>query len=849
MGGFIQDVRFGIRMLLKNPGFTSVAILTLALGIGANTAIFTMVNSVLLSSLPVRNPQELAFVTDPDSHGMSVGNQDGDRGLLTYAEFQDLAARNQVFSGVLAADSSVTKLPVNADDASQANEGTPAYVNLVSGSYFPVLGVEPVLGHFFGSEVDRVRDANPVAVISYGFWQGRLGGNASAVGRKIRIRDTSYDVIGITPKGFFGETVGYAPDVWVPLTMQWEVLPGRDLLSVEKNPIEKTMWLAVIGRLKPGIRVEQAKASANITFQNYLQSQIGSQMSEKDRREFLDQHLPVSAGGHGSSTLRERFGQPLKILMGVVGLVLLIACANVANLLLARAASREKEIAVRVSLGAGRARLFRQLLAESVLLAGIGGILGLVVAEWMDAVLLGLVSQQGRAVVLNIHLDATILMFTLGVSLLTGILFGLAPALRAARVDLNSILKSNSRGVIGAAVKSHFSMGKILIVAQVALSLLLLIVAGLFVRSFQKLTDVQLGYDRDHLILFSLSPLEYGYKVGPSVAQLYKDVLARISAVPGVRAVTFSQNGLFSHSESGDPISIEGYTPKSGQNMGARFDEVGPNYFSTVGIPILLGREIGPQDSGNGQRVGVINETMSKYYFGDSNPIGRRIWDEFPTNRTDFIVVGVAADAKYNSVREKTPSRFYVPFFNPIEPDVSFARIEVRATGKPSAIAADVREAVKQAAPNLPPIQIETMNELVADSLAQDTMLTTLSGFFGALAVLLACIGIYGVMAYAVANRISEIGIRMALGANRGNVLTLILRESMLLVALGVAIGLPAVFATWKLIKSLLYGLTPADPVALTAATMLMFAVAALASYIPARRASHTDPIVALRYE
>lgn len=849
MGTFLQDIRFGIRVLLKNPGFTSVAILTLALGIGANTAIFTMVNSVLLSSLPVKNPQELAFVTDPDAHGMSVGNQDGDRSLLTYAEFRDLAARNQVFSGVLAADSNVTKLPVSVDEASQASEGTPAYVNLVSGSYFPVLGIEPVQGRFFGTEVDSARDANPVAVISYGFWQGRFGGSASAVGRKIRIRDTSYDVVGIAPKGFFGETVGYAPDVWVPLTMQAEVLPGRDFLTVEKNPVEKTEWLAIMARLKPGVTVEQAKASANITFQNYLQSQIGSQMSEKDRRDFLNQHLAVSPGGHGSSTLREQFGQPLKILMGVVALVLLIACANVANLLLARAASRGKEIAVRVSLGAGRARLFRQLLTESILLAGLGGILGLVFAEWADAVLLGLVSQQGRAVSLNVHLDAGILMFTLGVSLLTGTLFGLAPALRAARVDLNSILKSNSRGVIGAAVKSRFSIGKTLIVAQVALSLLLLIVAGLFVRSFQKLADVQLGYDRDHLMLFSLSPIQYGYKAGPPVRQVLKDVVDHIAAVPGVRAVTVSENGLFSHSESGDPISIEGYTPKSGQNMGARFDEVGPNYFSTVGIPILLGREIGPQDSGNGQRVGLINETMAKYFFGDSNPIGRRIWDEFPTNRESFIVVGVAADAKYNSVREKTPPRFYAPFFDPILPDTSMGRIEVRASGKPSAIAAEIRDAVKEAAPNLPPIQIETMNELVADSLKQDTMLTTLSGFFGALAVLLACIGIYGVMAYAVANRTSEIGIRMALGANRGNVLGLILRESMLLVALGVAIGLPAVFATWKMIKSLLYGLTPGDPVALVAATILMFVVAAVASYIPARRASHTDPIVALRYE
>jgi len=709
--------------------------------------------------------------------------------------------------------------------------------------------VNPVLGHVFGTEVDAARDANPVAVISYSFWQGRFGGNASAVGRKVRIRDTSYDIIGVMPEHFFGETVGFAPDIWVPLTMQSEVFPGHDFLTLEKNPQEKTEWLQVIGRMKPGTTVEQAKASLNVTFQNYLQSQVGSQMSDKDRRDFLNQHLAVVGGSHGASALREQFGTPLMILMGLVALVLLIACANVANLLLARATSREKEVAVRVSLGAGRARLFRQLLTESVLLAVAGGLVGLVFAQWADSVLLGMVSQRGRMVALDFHLDPKILGFTLGVSLLTGILFGLAPAFRAFHVDFNTVLKANSRGVIGRASTGRFSMGKILVIGQVALSLLLLIVAALFVRSFQKLSDVQLGYEREHLLLFSVSPLDYGYTTGAPIAQLYKDLLARIGAIPGVRAVTMSQNGLFSHSESADPISIEGFTPKSGQDMEARFDEVGPNYFSSIGIPILLGRDIGPQDSGNGQRVGVINETMAKYYFGDSNPIGHQIWDEFPTNRVSFVIVGVAADAKYNSVRETTPRRFYVPFFNPIEPDASFARVEVRTSGDQSTITASLRDAVRQVAPNLPPIQIETMDELVADSLKRDTMLTQLSGFFGGLAVLLACIGIYGIMAYAVSNRTNEIGIRMALGAQRKDVLALILGESMLLVLIGVLIGVPAVFASWKLIKSLLYGLTPADPVSLAGAVLLMFAVAALAGYIPARRASKTDPIEALRYE
>ncbi|MGB0034826.1 MAG: ABC transporter permease [Candidatus Acidiferrales bacterium] len=848
MQTLLQDIRYGIRILIKNPGFTIVAVLTLALGIGANTAIFTMVNSVLLSSLPVKDPSQLVALTDPDSHGMSVGSQDGDRALLTYAEFQAMSERNHAFSGVLALESGQQK--INVATEGQTDEGAPASINMVSGSYFSVLGVNPILGRAFTTEVDKVRDANPVAVISYRFWQSRFGADKAILGRKIRIRSTSFDIVGVAPPQFQGITVGFAPDIWVPLTMQAELFPGEDFLSVEKNPVEKTEWLQVLARRKPGVTLAQAKADAEVTFQQYLESQIGTGITPEDKREFLNQHIALVDGSHGTSSLHERFGKPLVILMGVVGLVLLIACANVANLLLARAASRQKEIAVRVSLGAGPGRLFRQLLTESLLLSGIGGAIGLLLAQWADALLLQLVSRDPSPVPLDVHPDTRILGFTLGVSLLTGILFGLAPAIRAARVDLNTALKGTSKGVVGGAARGgRLPLGKILVVAQVALSLVLLIVAGLFVHSFAKLTQVQLGFDHDHLLLFAVDAVTAGYK-GPAAAQLYKDLAARIEAVPGVRAVSFSHNGLFSGSESSDEISIEAYTPKSGQKMNARFDHVGPNYFSTVGIPVLVGREIGPQDEGSGQRVGLINQTMARYYFGDESPLGRRIWDMFPTTHTDFVVVGVVADAKYNSLSEVTPRRFYLPTFQPLdEGETRFAKFEVRAAGDPYTIAASVRQVVKQTAATLPPIEMETMDELVSQSLTSDRMITKLSGFFGALAALLACIGIYGIMGYAVAGRTNEIGIRMALGAQSGNVLWLVLRESLLLVGVGVAIGLPAVIGAAKLISSLLFGLTPADPVALVLATLLMFAVAALAGYIPARRASRIDPMVALRYE
>ncbi|HLW43920.1 MAG TPA: ABC transporter permease [Candidatus Acidoferrales bacterium] len=850
MNTLLQDIRYTLRILARSPGFTAVAVLTLALGIGANTAIFTVINSVLLNTLPVKNPQELAFLTNPGATGMGVGEQSGDRDRLTYHEYMAIRDRNTVFSGVLAIQTQTLDVPVSVVNGADSGGESSSFgsVNLTSGNFFDVLGVSPIVGRSYTSDVDRLRDANPVAVISYKFWQNRFAGAPSAIGSKIRIRRTTFDIIGVAPRNFLGLTVGYAPDIWVPLTMQAEVYPGSDWLSPSKNPHEKTEWLDVVGRLKPGVTVAQAKASVNVLFQQYLEAQIGSTASAEDRRGFLNQHLAVVEGSHGASVVRGDFEQPLLILMSVVGLVLLIACANVANLLLARAASRRKEIAVRVALGATRGRLFRQMLTESMLLGVAGGGLGLILAQWADTVLLRLVSNGPQAIALSVQPDARVLVFTLGVALVTGVLFGLAPAYRASRVDLNDVLKGASRGVVGGtARKGRAPIGKILVVGQVALSLLLLIVAGLFVRSFQKLSDVNLGYDRDHLVVFGVNPKSAGY-LGAAGTQVLKEMLDRLRAIPGVRGATLSDNGLLNHRDSRDEITIDGYTPKSGQSMHAYFDEVGPNFFSTIGAPILMGRDIGPEDSGNGQRVGLINETMAHYFFGNESPIGRRIWDTFPTNYTDFIVVGVVADSKHGSLREKPQPRFYVPFFHPIGEQAS-AEMMVRVAGSPAGVVPAIRQAVAQAGPNLPAIQIRTMNDLVGQSLSTETMITKLAGFFGALAVLLACIGIYGIMTYAVTGRTNEIGVRMALGAQRKDVLWLVLRETLVLVLIGALIGLPAVFGAWQLIKSQLFGLSAGDPVSLILATVLMFVVAVIAAYIPSRRAMRVDPMVALRYE
>ncbi len=853
MRTLMQDIRYALRTMRRSPGFAAVAILTLALGIGANTAIFTVINSVLLSNLPVPHPEQLVFLTNPDEQGGEIGFGDGDRDFLTYPEFQDIERGNSVFSGLLAASSFTESIPTSVEEpgneAASTAASAPAHIKLVSGSYFSVLGVDAILGRAFSTEVDSLRDANPVAVISYGFWQARFAGAGDVIGRKIRVLRTTYTVIGVMPPQFHGETSGQNPEVFVPLSMQSEVFPGVDYLTRETNPFHKAEWLQVIGRMKPGVNLAQAKAAIDVEFQQLMQAEAEG-MSAHDKQRFMKQSLAVAGGSRGGSTLRGDFGKPLEILMAVVGLILLIACANIANILLARAAARQKEVAVRVALGAGGVRLFRQMLTESVLLAAIGGAVGLLLAQWAEVALLHMVSAGNGPLPLDLHPDAKILLFTLGISVFTGILFGLAPAFRATRVDLNSVLKAAGRGFSGASSlrPGRVPLGKLLVVAQVALSLLLLVVAGLFVRSFRNLSRVNLGYDSEHILQFDTDALTYGYQRA-EVAPVYQQILQRLRAVPGVRAVSFSDNGLLSGTDSQDPFTLEGEA-KPREDEEVRYDWVGPDFFAAAGIPILVGRGIEAQDSGNGQRVGVINETFARRYFAKSNPIGKRVLVHESNGHFDFVIVGVAADSKHRDVREKPFPRFYAPFFNPVgNAWRANATFILRAFGNPAGLSSAIRSTVKDTAANLPPVTIETMGQTLADSLTTDRMITELSGAFGALAIVLVCIGLYGIMAYAVSGRTNEIGIRMALGAQRKDVLWLVLRETLLLVVIGAAIGLPAVIAASQLIESLLYGLGGADPLTLALATALMFAVAALAGYIPARRAAKTDPIVALRYE
>lgn len=836
-----QDLVYGARMLARNPGFTAVAVLSLALGIGANTAIFTLIDSVILRSLPVANPQELVALTDPSSSGVSIGLSRGERSLLSTREFEALRERTPSFSGMFASQSQLSH------DNASVNGGPPEELRnrLVSGGYFTVLGADAFAGRTFTAADEHGPGSAPYAVISYEFWQRRFAGSPSALGARIRIGKANLVVIGVARPRFLGESVGEAPDLWIPLAMQPQVMPGRMWLADDPaHTAEKVMWLHVIGRLKPGASEKQAQANVDVVFRQIVMEEFSALTGNEP--DILKQNLKLSPAAGGVSQLRGQFAEPLYVLMGVVGLVLAIACANVANLLLARAASRRKEIGVRLALGASRGRIVRQFLTESLVLAALGGALGAVLAVFGVQLLTGMVRNAPGAVQLDVRPDSRVLLFTLGVCLLTGIVFGLAPALRSARVDIGATLKETGRGLTASG--RRLGIGKLLVVGQVALSLVLLIGAGWFLRTLRNLENVGLGYQRERLLMVSADFLSAGYS-GDRLPPVYNEVRDRLARIPGVRAVTYSQNGLFSGSESGDRITVEGFQPQKSGDSSARFDMIGPDYFGAVGIPILLGRGIEARDVEGAARVCVVNEAFAKFYFGKANPIGKHVRDEFPDTRQTFVIVGVTRDARDHSLRGDVARRFYLSAQQRLGDYSPFMHFEVRTQGDPAAVVQAARRAVLSVNSEIPIGSIKPLNTLLDDNLRQELLIARLSTVFGALALVLASIGLYGVLSHAVAQRTGEIGIRMALGAERGTVVRMVLRETAVLIALGLAVGVPASLASARWVQSKLFGLKPADPLTLAAAIAVMLAVGAVAGWLPARRASRVDPLIALRYE
>jgi predicted permease len=843
-----QDVAYSVRLLRRSPGFAVVAIFTIALGIGATTTIFTLINALLLRSIPVRDPQQLVVLSDPAAAGLMNGVTMGERTLFSYHEFEGLRDQNQVFSALFATDSQSRSAPLALTPAEQ---GSATNMLLVSGGYFSVLGVEPLLGRTFGVEVDTGIGAHPVAVVSDAFWRQRLQADPAVIGRKLRVRQIVFDVIAVLRPSFAGIKVGDSPDVWIPLTMRAAIFTGLNVLAWNPGSITKIMFLQLVGRLRPGVSLEQANASINVTYRQILQAEAGTIADEGQRKQVLNAFIVARDGRRGLSTIRQSYAKPLDVLMGLVALLLVLACANVANLLLARATGRNREIAVRVAIGAGRARVVQQLMTESVLIAMIGGAVGLLLARWADALLLRMVSTGSTLLPVDIRADAMVMAFTLAVTLLTGVLFGLAPALRTTDVkgvNLVVSLRGTSRSILGGGRGSgRLPIGKLLVGTQVAISLLLLVAAGLFVRSLQNLKSETFGYEPTQMLLFRLLPTTAGYR-GAALNQLLRDLTQKFSAIPGVRGVTLSDNGLFFGRDSGDQISVLGQAPQSGQNMEASWDQVGPNYFTTIGIPVLMGRDVTERDS-TGPHACWLNQTMSRYYFGDANPIGRQIRDDYPETLYTCEIVGVVGDARYNSIRETTPRRFYVPYFNPIDPSLD-PTFEIRiASGGDTSIGAAVREAIRQTNPALDLPDIRTIALQVDGQLLRDRLTARLSVVCGGLAMLLACIGLYGVMSYNVAGRTSELGVRMALGAHRSGILGLVLREALVVTMIGAVVGLAFAVAATRIIQSLLFGLTARDPLTFAGAAVLLVGVAACAAVIPAWRASHVEPMVALRYE
>jgi predicted permease len=836
---FRQDLRYAIRMLAANPGFTVVAVLSLALGIGANTAIFSLLNNVMMSTLPVRAPHELVILTNPNAAGAGIGSQTGDRSLLTYEEFRQMQSEVKSFASLMASQSAINRVPARI----AGGQPEEIITRMVSGSYFTTLGVPATLGRTFTMDDDRAEGAAPYAVISYEYWQRRFGGRADAVGSTIALAGGTFSVIGVAPATFFGETVGNRPDAWLPLVMQAAVLPGREWLRDNPANAEKVMWLHAFARLRPGVTLDTAQANANVVFQQGLATYYGSSgLSAEEHKRFLNQRLRLRPAATGASQLRNSFAEPLYVLLAAAALVLLIACANVGNLLLARTTARNREMSVRLALGASRGRLVRQLLTESLVLSVLGGLAGLAAAFLMRA---GLVRLVADPIVLPRTLDARVLGFLFGVTLLAGLLLGLLPALRTTRTQVSAGLKEQGRGLTGS--PAWFRVGKFVVVGQLALSVPLLVGAGLLLRTLLNLQQADLGFPKESLLIVRIDAEAAGYDAARQAVTI-DQLLARIRAVPGVRAATYSNNGLFDGSDNGDEIEVEGYTRTGRNDRGSPYDQVGPEYFSTLSIPVRLGREITAEDRAGGQMVCVINETFAKRFFDGRNPVGLHVTQIYANQRHRYQVVGVVQDSRQNRIRGEIEHRFYVPATQPAA-SISSVTFAIRPAANASGVLASVRQALQQAEPGMPITLARALTESVDRRLGQDRLLARLSIAFGVVALLLAAIGLYGVLSYGVARRTNEIGIRKALGAQHGTVIAMILRETGWLLALGLIAGSGLAFAALRLITSRLYGLEATDPIAFGSALMLLAIVAGIAAWLPARRASRVNPLVALRYE
>jgi predicted permease len=851
-----QDIRYGLTMMAKNPGFTTIAVLTLALGVGANTALFSVVDAVLLKKLPVKDPDHLVlFRATWDRERFGPGSYNGSNqrdpatGLTNGTSFpfqtfarlrQEKAALQDVF-----AFSSVD-LNLNAGGQAEVVAG-----QVVSGNYYSVLGVPALLGRTL-SEADDNAGTTPVAVLSHRYWSSRFNGDKTIVGKQINLNNVAFTIIGVTQPGFEGTgQVGSTLDVSIPLAWEPQIAGERSYLKGAG-----IWWLRLMGRLQPGATLEQARASLDAAFQqSVMEHRAARQAQSKNPIRPLEPkdypRLGVDAGSQGEMNVRRFMAKPLRLIFGVVALVLLLACANVANLLLVRASARQREIAVRLAVGASRWRIVRQLLTESLLLALVGGGLGVLFALWLKDGLLAVTDWSGRGMPgLQPQLDLRVLGFTLALCSLTGIIFGVVPALRATRVDLTPSLKDSARGSSG---QTRSWLSKSLVVVQVSISVLLLIGSGLLIRTLRNLQHVDTGFNASNLLLFSVEPRLIGYKE-ERLATLYQQLFDRLEAVPGVQSVTFSRHALLALGATTTSLYLPGTkTSPDGRvvpNGDVKLHNVRENFFQAMEIPLLLGRNFTPQDDAKAPQVAVVNQTFARTYFPNDNPIGKRI--SFDSAKPGEIeIIGLARDAKYTSQRDDTEPTAYITWKQSLR-SMGFSTFEVRTAGDPALFVGGIRQAVREVESNLPLHDIKTQIEQSDETLSMERLFAKLLTLFGLLAQQLAAIGLYGVMAYSVSQRTHEIGIRMALGATRGNVLRMIVAQGMSLTLAGVVLGLGGAYVLTKYLESLtsmLFGVKPRDPLTFVVIAVGLTLVALVACLIPARRATKVDPMIALRYE
>ncbi len=840
----MNDLRLALRQLAKSPGFTAVVVLSLALGIGANTAIFSLVNEFLLRALPVKNPEELVLfrhIAGAKGGRISRGEEGNSQtdpatgrysatsfSLLTFERFR---AHHPALSDVFAyAPFSGANVLIDGQPETDVS------AQFVSGGYHTGLGVRAALGRILTEQDDRP-GAEPVAVISHRYWQKRFGGDPSVLGRTMQVNKISVPIVGVTAAGFNGALqAGEAPGLSVALAHVARFQPDQ----IHKQ-YPWFWWVRIMGRLAPGTTAAQARASLEPTLQQTAhEGWLG--VTKLGGPAPLEPDLPTlvaDPGAQGETDTRRRFAQSLHILMGLVSLVLFAACANVANLLLARGAARRRELAVRLALGATRSRLVRQLLVEALLLGLLGAALGLLLAWWSRDLVVALRPFGNVAAVLDLPLDGRVLGFTIAAALGTALLFGLIPALRATRLDLNAEFQGGTR-TLGAGGRSRLS--QTLMVVQIALSLVLLVSTGLFVRTLRNLQNVDTGFNRQGLVLFRIDALPAGYKREQFVA-LQTRLRERLENLPGIRGATYASVALLNRGGVSRAVNIEGYTPSAGGSTSVAFSALAPNFFATMEMPLVLGRGFTEHDTATAPKVAVIDQAFAQKYFGAENPIGRRLG---LGPQLEIEIVGVVRDASYSSLRAARQPTLFVPALQQIGGTANFA---LRTSGDPAAIFPAIRAAVREIDATLPVIDLRTQEEQIDRLNAQELLFARLSGFFGLLALALACVGLYGLMSYGVLRRTGEIGLRMALGALPTHVLRMILRESLALVAIGIGLGLAAAAAASRLVTSMLFGLSPTDPATYGTVALLLVVIATIATLLPARRAAKIDPMVALRAE